>query len=646
MPQPPILKDRKYIGAPPDLIVIGDDPSRKFLVHRIVLMCISPYFQKIFEYRQSSTECEEIEDDTGHLLTLETIKLPEVNTVTLSAILDYAYRGDVKVNLNNIENLVIAADRFNIFGIIQATTHFLQSVCSFHNCIGIYLFAKAYNFHQLEAAIEMFILKNFESVLNKSKEFVTLAEKELLKRLFSTHFLQVQDEIVVWNCLIKWINFDEPNRALHFEELSSFLRFGLIDERSLQLDVLLHPLVQSCPQIKHLISEVVNTRKMLEECAKPKDVVLNDIVIRHLTPRYPKDIIFVFGGRSLDVEFVTPESVIEAYDHKAERWRQVNIEDPFGPRDHHQLAVIGDFIFVIGGHQGPFNVFNSCRKFNLVTKEWSQIAPMREKRAFHASAIHSNHIYAIGGYNGAWRVDTVERYDIDLNQWSSVACMHERRSGAGATVSNDLIYVVGGFRDLSYLNSAEFYNPSTNQWTLISNMCKPRSSPAVVSFSNMLYVIGGLTPNGLLSSGERYDPKTDSWSLMENDMFEKKCSSAAVVLDDKILVIGGWNGVGGLRTVELWCNKTKKWMLGTKLIKRRTGCAACIVRNISNIEEYAWPTRENIVQERLLNALGQYSNKSDSFQDNELENEAANEQPDPRLLNAVPNNIDELMEVD
>jgi hypothetical protein len=42
-----------------------------------------------------------------------------------------------------------------------------------------------------------------------------------------------------------------------------------------------------------------------------------------------------------------------------------------------------------------------------------------------------------GGYNGAWRVDTAEKYNVAANQWQAIASMHERRSGAGAAVLND-----------------------------------------------------------------------------------------------------------------------------------------------------------------------------------------------------------------
>ena len=130
-------------------------------------------------------------------------------------------------------------------------------------------------------------------------------------------------------------------------------------------------------------------------------------------------------------------------------------------------------------------------------------------------------------------------------------------------------------------------------------------------------------------------------------MLEKKCSSTAVVMDDKILVIGGWDGVGGLRTVELWCDKTKRWLLGTKLIRRRTGCAACVVNDVPNVENYAWPARENIVQERVNNALGITDPDSNDLQTNDDQLAEINQYlRRPSYLRAAPSNFDDIMDID
>ena len=128
--------------------------------------------------------------------------------------------------------------------------------------------------------------------------------------------------------------------------------------------------------------------------------------------------------------------MVEVYDHRAERWKQVPVLQD-SARDHHQTVVLRGEIYMLGGHSGPFQVFNSCRKYNFSTRKWTEVAPMKEKRAFLAAVVLNDCIYAIGGYNGAWRVDTAEVYNSKINQWQSIASMNERRSGAGAAVLNE-----------------------------------------------------------------------------------------------------------------------------------------------------------------------------------------------------------------
>lgn len=67
-------------------------------------------------------------------------------------------------------------------------------------------------------------------------------------------------------------------------------------------------------------------------------------------------------------------------------------------------------------------------------------------------------------------------------------------------------------------------------------------------------------------------------------------------------MIGGWNGIVGLHTVEIWCSQSKRWYQGSKLQKRRTGCSACLVKDVANVADYGIIDRENLINERYRNA--------------------------------------------
>jgi len=92
-------------------------------------------------------------------------------------------------------------------------------------------------------------------------------------------------------------------------------------------------------------------------------------------PRYPFEVLFAIGGWSGG----SPTAVIETYDTKSDRWTRIFEEDTHGPRAYHGTIVMGHYIYIIGGFDG-LEYFNSCRKFNAVTKVWEEVAPMNCKR--------------------------------------------------------------------------------------------------------------------------------------------------------------------------------------------------------------------------------------------------------------------------
>lgn len=44
-------------------------------------------------------------------------------------------------------------------------------------------------------------------------------------------------------------------------------------------------------------------------------------------------------------------------------------------------------------------------------------------------------LYAVGGFDGNHRLDSVERYDPERDRWETIASMNQRRSGQGASSS-------------------------------------------------------------------------------------------------------------------------------------------------------------------------------------------------------------------
>ena len=53
------------------------------------------------------------------------------------------------------------------------------------------------------------------------------------------------------------------------------------------------------------------------------------------------------------------------------------------------------------------------------------------------------YIYAVGGWEGTGRLDSIERYDPQLNIWSYVAPMKMAVTSPAVVASDGYLYVIG-----------------------------------------------------------------------------------------------------------------------------------------------------------------------------------------------------------
>lgn len=70
---------------------------------------------------------------------------------------------------------------------------------------------------------------------------------------------------------------------------------------------------------------------------------------------------------------------------------------------------------------------------------------MHCRRCYVSVAELNGLIYAIGGYDGHNRLNTVERYNPKTNQWSVITPMNMQRSDASACTLKGKIYATGMF---------------------------------------------------------------------------------------------------------------------------------------------------------------------------------------------------------
>nr|XP_042899405.1 kelch-like protein 10 [Parasteatoda tepidariorum] len=554
----------------------------------------SPYFRALFTSKINKHPRREF-------------RIPGIGTDMLSLIIYYAYTGKTGVTEENVASLLPAADQFCVDGMIEDCSHFLIERMNYENCIGIGQFARCYFVFSLETTVYWYLMSHFVEVVRKSEDFLELPLQDVIKLLNSDR-INVRSEETVWEAGIRWIDHKVDERRQYIDSIMRCVRLGLLDTQYFIEKVKKHHYLEnneSCDDI------VIETQGFLYDVATISQKVAEVEMPILAIPRIPYAVLFTIGGWSGG-----PTNVIETYDAKADRWIKVRMTDPFGPRAYHKLAVIGTDIYVIGGFDG-LNYFNDCLRFNVVTKEWSEVAPMQCKRCYVSVACLNNVIYAIGGYDGHYRQNTVERYDIKTNQWTFVAPMNVQRSDADATTLNDRIYAVGGFSGNECLACGEYYDPITDQWSLLTSMSQRRSGVSVIAHRGCIFALGGFNGLSRLKDGEKYNPLTDEWYNIA-EMSYPRSNFAVQVLDGMIFVIGGFDGATTIGKVECYDDRENEWYEATSMNTSRSALAASVLPRLPNVDDYIYKNRSGLLEELRLKVRHQTEgsrNRYNAFMD-------------------------------
>ena len=262
---------------------------------------------------------------------------------------------------------------------------------------------------------------------------------------------------------------------------------------------------------------------------------------------------------------------------------------------------------IVAGGWGPGGQVNSVEMFNLATRTWTQLQPMRENREGPSSVVYNNQVFMIGGcvssmeklslnavhapqsirwenvpvklpgrlyghgsvvYNGRLRV--TGGYYIDKGGYSDsiteislvpsytskqIATMPQRRCYHGVAIFGDKILIVGGgesYRSSSALRSVVIYDITTNQFQELAPLPYPVYEMATVKWDDHnVMIIGGVDSyDQTLNKVLMYNIKTQKSQELPNIKYKRQGCMAAVVRDT-VIVMGGRDERGNdLKSVE------------------------------------------------------------------------------------------------
>lgn len=415
-----------------DVVLIGNTDEIEIPAHRSVLCTSSNYFESMFTapfYESTANE----------------VKMSSMDSVTLKSLVEFCYKGSVKITKDTVEELLVAANFLLLGAVVDACGNFMAEQLHLTNCLKFMFFAERYHCQSLLKKAQDFCCKSFLN-LCKTSEFLDLSAGELFQ-LLSSDCLGFPGEEDFFQSLMAWIEHKPFEREQHKDDLIKFVRMPLM-----KLTFLVDQVKPCCTSTSCL--QLYNDAT--EWHSSPESKTPN--VRKPIKPRRCNPLILAIkkGGDKMFLTYHCPKRL---------NWmtwlKSLEYSIGFG------VALMDENLFIVGGMNRTKGFVNTTICINLKTMNLQEISPMNESRNSLGTAVLQGFLFAVGGKSELGDSCSAEKWDPKTNTWTVVAPMKHKRSYFGIAVLNDKMYVVGGYSSY-WLSSAECYDPHKNIWKSIA----------------------------------------------------------------------------------------------------------------------------------------------------------------------------------
>jgi Galactose oxidase, central domain/Kelch motif len=213
-------------------------------------------------------------------------------------------------------------------------------------------------------------------------------------------------------------------------------------------------------------------------------------------------------------------------------------------------------VLVVGGAQE-----STTELYDPPSGTWIPGGTLNVPRWLHAAVrLGDGRVLVAGG--GAY-TPTAELYDPATNRWTPTGSMSVDRYDFTATLLRDgRVLVVGGYPLSSVGRStelSELYDPATGRWTSTGSLRTPRRNHTATLLPNgTVLVAGGFNSDGWLRSAELYDPASGRWKRVAPMTTAREGASAVLLGNGRVLVAGGGNP-SALQSAELYDPVSGRW---------------------------------------------------------------------------------------
>ncbi|XP_075878238.1 kelch-like protein 13 isoform X3 [Nelusetta ayraudi] len=558
-----------------DVTLVAGDGDEAFPVHRAMMASSSDYFKAMFTGGMKEQD-------------LMCIKLHGVNRIGLKKIIDFIYTAKLSLNMENLQDTLEAASFLQILPVLDFCKVFLISGVSLDNCVEVGRIANTYNLTEVDKYVNNFILKNFPSLLGTG-EFVKLPF-ERLAFVLSSNSLKHCGELDLFKAACRWLRC-EDGRMDCAAKLMRNIRFPLMSPQELINHVQTVDFMRTDNTCVNLLLEASNYQMM---------PYMQPVMQSERTAIRSDSAHLVTLGGVLRQQLVVSKE-LRLFDEKAHEWKALAPMD--APRYQHGIAVIGNFLYVVGGQSNydtkGKTAVDTVFRYDPRYNKWMQVACLNEKRTFfHLSAL-KGHLYAVGGRNAAGELATVECYNPRTNEWTYVAKMNEPHYGHAGTVYGGYMYISGGITHDTFQKELMCFDPDADKWTQKAPMTTVRGLHCMCTVGDRLYVIGGNHFRGTsdyddVLSCEYYSPALDLWTPI-SPMLRGQSDVGVAVFESKIYVVGGysWNNRCMVEIVQKYDPEKDEWHKVFDLPESLGGIRACTLTVFPPEDLSGSPSRES-----------------------------------------------------
>ena len=224
----------------------------------------------------------------------------------------------------------------------------------------------------------------------------------------------------------------------------------------------------------------------------------------------------------------------------------------------------------------------SIEVFNMRTKTWRTVSEMNECRSAPSSVLYQDSMIVAGGYSDR-NLDSVEQLNLaqQHRQWTKCRFKFPEPSQCHVCVVYENCLMVIGGTDLGAVYDTiyeiQLIPPYTSR--LLTTMPRPLCFHGAVVVNNKIYIVGGYMTSSkdLTNTVLMFDPATNTFTELQSLPYSVS-RMATVTWKDNVVLLGGIdNERNRLNKVLLYNVTTGNYRMLPEMKKKRNGCTAVVI---------------------------------------------------------------------